>query len=114
MSFQSINEELKQAAKDIEVKTFELNNATTAYLESEAFYDKEFSMFFLETKLKNPEMTQSEIKANAVCLAYESKLAMIKAESSYRKLQNEIKMLRDKLDSFKEISYNLRREFSQG
>lgn len=55
-------------------------------------------------------MTQSEIKANAVVMAFDSRIEFIRAESLYRKLQNEIKSLRDKLEVYKEISFNLRRE----
>ena len=112
--FDEANKSLFDTAELIELKTGELEQAREKYLFAEAAYEHVYSRFLLATKIKEPDMVQSEIIAQAKMLSYESKLEMIKTESTYRRLQNEVKSLRDRLDVWKEVSYNLRRDRVQG
>ena len=112
-NFDEANKELFDVAEKIELKTGELENAREKYLLCDAEYENEYSRTLLETKLKRQDATQSEIVAQAKVLSYEKKLEMIKAEFAYKRLQNEVRALRDKLDVCKEISWNLRKERTQ-
>ena len=112
--FPEANKELFDVGELITQKTHELNDAREKYLYAKALWENNYARYLLETKVKNLEMTQEEIKASATNLAYEDKLTAIKAESSYKKLVNEIKALRDKISVLQEISWNLRKERIQG
>ena len=59
MSFQPVNTELDRVSKEIELVSEELAQARTDYLLEKAKYENEFSRNLLETKLRNPDMTQS-------------------------------------------------------
>src|SRR3990167_11158769 len=112
--FAEANKELFDTAELIEKKTDELETAREMYLYAKAKVENEYARFLLESKTKNPDAVQEEIKALATNLSYGERLNCIKAESAYRRLQNEVKALRDKLDVCKEISWNIRRERIQG
>jgi len=112
--FAETNKNLFDIAELIEKKTDELETAREAYLYGKARWENEYARFLLESKVKNPDAVQEEIKALATNLSYQERLNCIKAESLYRRLQNEVKALRDKLDVCKEVSWNLRRERMQG
>ena len=109
-SFSSINYELENVLKILQEKTIELAVSRENYLKAKIFAEKEYSRFLLESKAKNPDMVQSEIKAQAKVLSYDSKLESVKFQSSYMKIFNELKVLRDQLDMLYEHSYNLRSE----
>ena len=113
-NFSEANVELFSIADQIEKKTSELEDARLKYLESKVISERDYSKFLLTEKLNHPDMVQSEIIAKAKVLSFEIEMAKVKAESSYRRLQNEIKSLRDKLSVYQEISWNLRRERIQG
>jgi len=108
--FQKLNTELFTTSKKIAEKSNEIESARTEYLGAKDKYERDYSMNLLLTKTKNPEMTQSEIKAESICKVYELKLAMRVKESAYRRLMSELKSLNTLLESLQEISYNSRIE----
>lgn len=108
--FQKLNTTLYETSKKIAEKSNEIETARLDYLTEKDEYDRDYSMALLTTKTKNPEMTQTDIKAEATCQVYEKKLAMRTKEAKYRRLMAELKALRDMLESLQEISYNLRQE----
>lgn len=110
MNFQDINKELDLVSKQIRAKTQELEEKRREYIMAKAEYEHLYSKSILETKIKNPDMSASELKAQAICLSYDNKLALIKKESEYKKLLSELNSLRDRLDGLKEIAYNERAE----
>jgi len=112
--FAEANSSLFSTGELIEKKTGELETAREAYLYAKARWENEYARFLLESKTKNPDAVQEEIKALATNLSYQERLNCIKAESLYRRLQNEVKALRDKLDVLKEVSWNLRKDRVQG
>ena len=112
--FAEANKNLFDTAEQIEKKTGELEAAREGYLYAKARWGNEYARFLLESKTKNPDAVQEEIKAFATNLSYQERLECIKAESLYRRLQNEVKALRDKLDVLKEVSWNLRKDRTQG
>ncbi|MDD4892369.1 MAG: hypothetical protein PHH73_00020 [Candidatus Rickettsiella isopodorum] len=105
-----LNNDLISAYGQIEIKSNELETARENHLLKKAQYENEFSKIILLTKVKNPDMAQGDLKATAICICYELQLDSIKSEAKYKRLLGDIKSLRDKLDSLKEIGYNLRRE----
>src|SRR3990167_4813001 len=112
--FAETNKNLFDVAELIEKKTGELETAREGYLYGKARWENEYARFLLESKVKNPDAVQEEIKALATNLSYQERLNCIRAESAYRRLQNEVKALRDKLDVLKEVSWNLRKDRTQG
>lgn len=108
--FKEVNASLEQAVKDIEVKNFELGEAREMFLLAKANYENSRARYLLEQKAKSPELTQSELNAFAINLSHTDRLEFIKAESSYRKLNGEIRNLRERLEAYREMSFNLRRE----
>ena len=112
--FAEANKELFDTAELIEKKTDELETAREMYLYAKAKVENEYAKFLLESKTKNPDAVQEEIKALATNLSYQERLECIKAESLYRRLQNEVKALREKLDVMREVSWNLRKDRTQG
>src|SRR3990167_518538 len=112
--FDTVNKDFFDTAEMIEQKTGDLETAREAYLYSKARWENEYARFLLESKTKNPDAVQEEIKALATNLSYQERLNCIRAESAYRRLQNEVKALREKLDVCREISWNLRAEAKIG
>lgn len=112
--FSEANKELFDVGELITQKTYELNDAREKYLYAKALWENEYARYLLETKMRHPDMVQSEILALATNLSYQNKIDAIKAESAYKRLVNDIKALRDKLDVLREVSFNLRRERIQG
>jgi len=108
--FKEINSELSEIVKQIELKSYEFNDAREKFLLAKANYENSRARYLLEEKAKNTDLTQAELNALATNLSHADRLEFIKAESSYRRLMGEIRALRDKLDVAQEISYNLRRE----
>jgi len=80
------------------------------YQRAKALYENSFSRHLLEIKAREPEWTVQEVKAQATNLAYDDRLLCIKAESAYKRVVNEMKMLDTYLEGLKEHSYNLRQE----
>ena len=112
--FDTVNKDFFDIAEQIEKKTNDLETAREAYLYSKARWENEYARFLLESKTKNPDAVQEEIKALATNLSYGERLNCIRAESAYRRIQNEVKALRDKMDVLKEVSWNLRKDRTQG
>lgn len=110
MDFAELNEELTVVSHSIAEKNNGLQKTRTEWLTKKAEYEMAYSRVLLETKIKNPEMTQSEIKAQATCLSYQARLDCILAESNFRQLMGEINALRDRLEALREISFNIRQE----
>ena len=109
--FAKLNTELFTTSKKIAEKSNEIESARGEYLAAKDIYERDYSMALLTTKTKNPEMTQSEIKAEAICQVYETKLAMRVKEATYRRLMSELRNLNTMLESLTEVSYNARVEF---
>jgi len=110
VTFAEANSELEDVAEAIETKTQELTAAREKYLLAKDAYEFAYSRHLLETKVREPDMVQSEIIAQAKVLSHDARLEAIKAESVYKKIMEDLRSLRDRLDAAREISYNLRRE----
>ena len=108
--FHRLSTELYQAAKEIQIKDGLVEAARLVYLTAKADYERDKAKALIETKLRNPEMTQTDVNAESVVISYDSKITAVKAESAYKKLVGELKALRDKLTALQECSYNLRQE----
>lgn len=108
--FQKLNTELFNTSKKIAEKSNEIETARSEYLSAKDEYERDYSLALLTTKTKNPEMTQSEIKAEGICQVYNKKLNMRITEAKYRRLVSELKSLNSMLESLTEVSYNLRQE----
>lgn len=110
MQIHEVNEELNGVSESIQKKTHELEAAREVYLLAEAKYENEFAMYERKCKVEYPDMTQTDIKAEATNRSYNARIDLIKAECVFKKLMNEIKALRDRLEALREVSYNLRME----
>jgi len=108
--FAKLNLTLYETSKKIAEKSNEIESARLEYLTEKDEYERDYSMALLTTKTKNPDMTQTDIKAEAVCQVYNKKLAMRTVEAKYRRLMSELKALNTMLESLTEVSYNLRQE----
>jgi len=108
--FYKLSTELNNTANLIQKKDGEVEDARLVYMQSKANYERLVAKALIETKLRNPDMTQTDIKAESVIITYDDKMASIIAESKYKKLVGELRSLRDKLDALKECAYNLRCE----
>lgn len=110
MTLPEISALLESIPAEIEKKFAELSGLRLQYLTAKAGHERDHARYLLETKTKNPDMTQAEIVATAVNLAFDKKMDAIKAESAYRKCVGELRTLRDRLEAVYEGSYNLRQE----
>lgn len=108
--FLEVNNELLDITEQIESLTFELNAAREDHLTKKAIYENEFSRYILETKVKDPDATQTDIKAMATNLAHQTRMESIRADSNYHRILNVLKARHDRLDALREVSYNLRKE----
>ena len=108
--FYKLSVELSNTAKEIQLKDGLVEAARLTYLTAKAEHERASAKALIETKLRNPEMTQTDIKAESVVISYDAKISAIIAESAYKKLVGELKALRDKLETLREISFNLRCE----
>ena len=112
IGFQQVNQELDELTKTIEATTFQMTEAREKYLLKKGEYKNSLAMHQRQTKLKNPEMTQTDVNAEATNLAYPVYIEMVMADSAYSKRINELRAARDRLDALRELSYNLRKEAS--
>jgi len=87
-----------------------LGDAREAFMNSEAEYDRAYSYKLLMTKAQNPKYTQAQLEAEAIVGTHDKKLDCIKKESAYRRIDDKIRLLRDRIEVLKEKSYNLRTE----
>ena len=108
--FREINADLDRITREIETKSGELETAREAYLTAKANYDNTLAAAQLEAKMMNLELTQTDVRAQATKDAHNSRLDLIKAECTYKRLMNEIRARRDRLDACREMSFNLRQE----
>ena len=108
--FFEINTKLVAIEREIETVTHNLSDASEAYRLAKADYENDFARYQLEHKMKNPDATQTDVKATATNLSYPKKLDMIRKESAYRRLINDRKGLTERLDALREVSWNTRRE----
>lgn len=110
MSFQEINAELDQLTKSIMLKTNEMESAREAYLTAKANYDFTMAGVKLSAKAMNPDATQTDLDAEAISKGHAARMDSIKAECAYKRLSNEIRAYRDRLESAREVAFNLRAE----
>ena len=108
-----INNALEVINTQIDEKTAELEPLRSAHKNAKALYENNYSRYYLETKAKNTDWADGRVKALATNLAYNDKLDAIKAESSYMKVNNELKALYTEVDCLKEQSYNIRAELNR-
>ena len=108
--FGEVNLELESVSKRLMEAYDKASSLRDLYLVAKATYEKDMARYTLEAKAKNPDATQTDVHAEAVCLAHEARLTAIRAESAYRKVQNEIRGLTERLEALREKSFNLRKE----
>lgn len=111
-TFREANEELEKISREIQTKTGELELARETFLLKKAEHENKVASVQLEVKLRNPDATQTDIKAKSTTESYSQHLEMIKAKCTYSKLNNELRALRDRLKAYQDMSYNLRKEAS--
>ena len=110
--FVTINADLDRISQDIQSTTYQVDIAREEYLLKKAEYENAFARIQIETKAKNPDATQTDIKAAAETGAYSLRVELIRKDSTYSKTQNKLRALRNRLDALMEVAYNLRREAS--
>lgn len=110
--FTEVNQDLARIAQELETKGAELEAAREAYLLKKAEYENAFAAEMLHSKLANPEMTQTDIKAKATTATHKLHLDLVIAECAYKRLSNQIRNMRDRLEALREVSFNLRKEAS--
>ena len=112
-SINEINEAMEKVNNEICEKGNKLAELREQYQTAKAIYENMFAKYLLETKALNPEMRVQEIKAMATNLAYTDRINAIKAESQYRRAQNEFKALELTFEGLREASYGLRAEIKR-
>ena len=88
--------------------------ARELYQRAKATREYKYNQIYLLLKSKNPESTQGDLRAEGIIGSHSERLEMIIAESKYRKIKEELKVLRDKLEAIRELAYNLRVEMKSG
>ena len=109
-TFTEINSQMEEIQKEIDLTSGELTDARTEYLLKKAEYELKQSKTYLTMKVTNEDWTEARLKAYSIEQSNEERIAYITAESEYKKLTNNLRSLRDKIDVLKEEGYNLRAE----
>lgn len=112
--FREANEKLIKIAADIGKATFEVNLARDKFLEAEAVHERKFAQTILEEKAKNKKKTQTDLKSKAIVATEDSRMELVRSESRYRALQEDVKSLYAQLDALREMCFNLRKEAGLG
>ena len=108
--FATINADLDKVSKDIESTTYDVDIAREEYLLKKSEYENAFAMVELETKAINPDATQTDIEATAETKTHALRNELVMKDSAYKRCQNKLTALRDRLSALMEVAYNLRRE----
>lgn len=103
-----INNELEKIDNEIEETSSFLTDTREDYLTKKAEYEIGVARSYLTAKAQNQSWTESMLKAFSITENEVKRMEFITSESAYRKVQNKSNQLRDKFDSLKEQSYNLR------
>ena len=111
-SIEELNRELYEISLNLDYRYSELSEKRNSYIIAKAEYENSKDKFTIEAKQRDQSATQTDISANAVCLSHESRMKMIRCDSEYNKLKNEIKALESKKDSLIEMCQNIRKEMS--
>lgn len=109
-TIREVNEEIQKVMEKMAITRNEVSDFRQKYHEAKAFYENEYSRLFLTTRANDQELTMQEVKANATTLAYNSKLDVIKAESTYQKALNLLKGYETEYEGLINMGYNLRQE----
>ena len=106
----AIDEILRELPGQIEAKAGELREARTAYRIAKAEHENMVAKVTLTIKLKDPDATQTDVKAEAIVASIDLKYKMIAEQSKYEAKQAEYQRLRDDLTTIEQRANNYRLE----
>jgi hypothetical protein len=108
METDTLNDSFNNIVKQLEETDIQISNFNLARKKAKIEYEKIWAVTILKTKLNKPEVTQTDLKAEAINACYEAKLEMMTLEAEYSRFLLRRKTLTDELDILKEKSYNQR------
>jgi predicted nucleic acid-binding Zn-ribbon protein len=106
----AIDEILRELPGQIEAKAGELREARKAYRMAKAEHENMMAKVTLTIKLKDPDATQTDVKAEAIVASIDLKYKMIAEQSKYEAKQAEYQRLRDDLTTIEQRANNYRLE----
>ncbi len=109
-TFAEINAEMEEIQKQIDLASGELCDSREEFLKKKAEYEFKMSKSYLTQKASYTEWTEARLKAYSIEQSAEERLVFITAESEYRKISNNLRSMRDRIETLKEEGYNLRAE----
>ena len=86
---EEINERFKKLSIRLKTLDVELNNARTDKLQKKAMYEKIYYETITTLKLKQPDLTQTDLKAEAVQQAHSARIEFILSDAKYNSLKLE-------------------------
>jgi len=85
-----------------------VNESQKLYKTAKAEYELKQAQIIISLKAKFPDMTQTDLEAEAIVGTHAERLEMILAESVYKSEQTKIHYLQNEMDCVKERSFNMR------
>jgi len=110
---QEIDKLLRELPSRIEKTQTLLLTYRGAYNEAKAAYKLKLAKVKLETKINNPDATQTDVDSEAIVQSEVERLAMVAKESEYRKAQKDLERIKNDFDSVKERAANYRTEIKR-
>ena len=105
-----IEQELQELPSKIEDKAKEVRESRKSYKNAKTAYEFKIAQVTLTMKAKNPDATQTDVKAAATVASIDLKYRMIEEQSKYEAKQAEYQRLRDDLTTLEQRSNNYRAE----
>jgi len=99
---------LGELPEKIAVQSGEVNKSNKVYRTAKAEYEYKQAQIIMTFKAKYPDMTQTDLDAQATVGAHEQRLSMILAESKYQSEKTALHYLQNEMDCVKERSFNMR------